>query len=211
MLTRPLLIATIATGLSVASFSTHVSADPGAGFVVGGTIGAVVGGPRAPSSARSSAQRSATMRTTAMRTTTGIATPMVRRPATRRRRLPITHRLPTTRRRRRSAITEFRRITCRRRLPTTLPRPGITPRQWCTRGLNMFTGRPVRTTAVPTTTRPGRPRVPRQDERQAPGVALNSICALTSSARLLGQRSAELIFPSIPASGQHSFSPKLLP
>lgn len=45
MLTRPLLIATIATGLSVATFSPQVSADPIGGAIVGGAIGAAVGGP----------------------------------------------------------------------------------------------------------------------------------------------------------------------
>ena len=45
MLTKPLLIATIATGLSVAAFSPQVSADPIGGAIVGGAIGAAVGGP----------------------------------------------------------------------------------------------------------------------------------------------------------------------
>ena len=45
MLTKPLLIATIATGLSVATFSSQVSADPIGGAIVGGAIGAAVGGP----------------------------------------------------------------------------------------------------------------------------------------------------------------------
>ena len=45
MLARMLMIATIATGMSVAVLPTPASADAGAGFVVGGTIGAIVGGP----------------------------------------------------------------------------------------------------------------------------------------------------------------------
>ena len=45
MLTKPLLIVTIAAGLSVATFSPQVSADPIAGAVFGGAIGAAVGGP----------------------------------------------------------------------------------------------------------------------------------------------------------------------
>ena len=45
MLTKPLLIATIATGQSVAAFSPQVSADPVGGAIVGGAIGAAVGGP----------------------------------------------------------------------------------------------------------------------------------------------------------------------
>ena len=50
MLTKPLLIATIATGQSVAAFSPQVSADPVGGAIVGGAIGAAVGGP--PGAAR---------------------------------------------------------------------------------------------------------------------------------------------------------------
>lgn len=45
MLTKPLLIATFAAGLSVAAFSPQVSADPVGGAIVGGAIGAAVGGP----------------------------------------------------------------------------------------------------------------------------------------------------------------------
>jgi hypothetical protein len=45
MLTKPLLIATFAAGLSAATFSTQVSADPIGGAIVGGAIGAAVGGP----------------------------------------------------------------------------------------------------------------------------------------------------------------------
>jgi len=45
MFTKPLLIATIAAGLSVATFSPQVSADPVGGAIVGGAIGAAVGGP----------------------------------------------------------------------------------------------------------------------------------------------------------------------
>lgn len=39
MLTKPLLITTISAGLSVATFSPHVSADPIAGTIVGGAVG----------------------------------------------------------------------------------------------------------------------------------------------------------------------------
>ncbi len=45
MVAKPLLIATIASALSVASFSPQVSADPIGGAIVGGAIGAAVGGP----------------------------------------------------------------------------------------------------------------------------------------------------------------------
>jgi hypothetical protein len=45
MLAKPLLIATLAAGLSAATFTTQVSADPVGGAIVGGAIGAAVGGP----------------------------------------------------------------------------------------------------------------------------------------------------------------------
>lgn len=45
MVTRALLIATIATGLSAAAFAPQASADPVGGAIVGGAIGAAVGGP----------------------------------------------------------------------------------------------------------------------------------------------------------------------
>ena len=45
MRTKPLLIATIAAGLSVAAVSPQVSADPVGGLIVGAGIGAAVGGP----------------------------------------------------------------------------------------------------------------------------------------------------------------------
>ena len=45
MLSKPLLIATIAAGLSVATFSPQASADPVGGAIVGSVIGAAVGGP----------------------------------------------------------------------------------------------------------------------------------------------------------------------
>ena len=45
MISRPFLIAALATGVSVAAFSTRASADVGAGVIIGGTIGALVGGP----------------------------------------------------------------------------------------------------------------------------------------------------------------------
>jgi len=43
--TRPIFIATLVAAVSATVFSTRAAADPGAGFIVGGTIGAIVGGP----------------------------------------------------------------------------------------------------------------------------------------------------------------------
>ena len=40
--TRALLIATVATGLAVAGFSSQASADPVGGAIVGGAIGAAI-------------------------------------------------------------------------------------------------------------------------------------------------------------------------
>jgi hypothetical protein len=45
MRTKPMFAALLATGVSIAAFSTTAAADVGAGVVIGGTIGALVGGP----------------------------------------------------------------------------------------------------------------------------------------------------------------------
>ena len=45
MRSKPLLIAALITGVTVAAFSTRASADVGAGVIIGGTVGALVGGP----------------------------------------------------------------------------------------------------------------------------------------------------------------------